>query len=58
MNQEKKVKNSVEPVSISSTETILNQMKYCICKIKINAIYGTGFFVKYLLEIILQKISL
>ena len=46
MNQEKKVKNSVEPVSISSTETILNQMKYYICKIKINAIYGTGFFCK------------
>jgi len=46
MNQEKKLKNSVEPVSISGTETILNQMKYYICKIKINAIYGTGFFCK------------
>ena len=46
MIKEKKLKNSAEPVSISSTKTILNQMMYCICKIKINETYGTGFFCK------------
>ena len=34
------------PVSMSGTETILNQMKNCVCKIKINQLYGTGFFCK------------
>ena len=46
MKQEKKIKKSVEPVSISATKIILNQMMFCICKIKINANYGTGFFCK------------
>ena len=46
MIKEKKLKNSAEPVSISSTKTILNQMMYYICKIKINETYGTGFFCK------------
>ena len=46
MEKEKKIRNMPEPVSISGTETILNQMKNCICKIKINQTYGTGFFCK------------
>ena len=54
MKEEIKIKGSVDPVNISGTKKILNQMKKCICKIKIkddnqegiiskNA-YGTGFF--------------
>ena len=46
MEIEKQLKNSVEPVSILGTKTILNQMMNCICKIKMNNIYGTGFFCK------------
>ena len=44
MEEEKKIKNMPDPVTISGTETILNQMKNCICKIKINKTNGTGFF--------------
>ena len=40
------IKNSPEPVNISGTKEILNQMMKCICKIKINNTYGTGFFCK------------
>ena len=46
MKKEKIIKSSVEPVNIKSTEKILNQMKNCICKIKIKNIYSTGFFCK------------
>ena len=46
MEKEKIIRNMPEPVSISGTETILNQMNNCICKIKINQTYGTGFFCK------------
>ena len=46
MENEKKIRNMPYPVSMSGTETILNQMKNCICKIKINQAYGTGFFCK------------
>lgn len=42
--QEKKIKNFPEPVSISGTRTILNQLINCICKIKIKGVNGTGFF--------------
>ena len=45
-NKEKYIQNSLEPVSIDSTEIILNQMKTCICKIHKNGIKGTGFFAK------------
>ena len=41
---EKKITGSPEPVSISSTEKILEQMKKCICKIKTDEAVGTGFF--------------
>ena len=42
--QEKKTKNFPEPVSISGTKTILNQLINCICKIKIKGADGTSFF--------------
>ena len=44
--KEKYIKDSIEPVSINSTEIILNQMKKCVCKIRIKGIKGTGFFAK------------
>ena len=44
MEDEKMIKNSPAPVDIAGTKTILNQMMNCICKIKINATNGTGFF--------------
>ena len=46
MDDEKMIKNSVDPVNISGTKTILNQMTDCICKIKVNSTFGTGFFCK------------
>ena len=46
MKQEKKLNNSPEPVSISGTKTILNQLMNCICKLNINGANGTGFFCK------------
>ena len=46
MEDEKKIKGSPDYISISGTETILNQMKNSICKIKINQTNGTGFFCK------------
>ena len=48
--QEKKIKNFPEPVNISGTRTILNQLINCICKIKIKGINGTGFFCSINLE--------
>ena len=44
MENEILLNNSPAPVDISGTKKILNQMKNCICKIKINAVNGTGFF--------------
>ena len=44
MKKEKKIKNSIDPVSISCTKKILDQMMNCICKIKIQGANGTGFF--------------
>ena len=38
--------NSTEPITIEETQKILEQMKNCICKIKSNENYGTGFFCK------------
>ena len=46
MKQEKKLNNSPEPVTISGTKTILNQLMNCICKLNINGVNGTGFFCK------------
>jgi len=56
MEEEIKIKGSADPVNISCTKTILNQMMICICKIKIKSAnkggiipkdaYATGFFCK------------
>ena len=46
MENEKMIKNSPDPISISGTKTILDQAMNCICKLKINNTYGTGFFCK------------
>ena len=45
-NKEKKINDSPEPVTISGTRTILNQLINCICKIKVDQSTGTGFFCK------------
>ena len=44
MEDEKMIKNSPDPVDISKTQTILNQMMNCVCKIRIDNTFGTGFF--------------
>ena len=46
MEQEKKIKDSPDPVNIAGTKAILEQMMNCICKIKIKGATGTGFFCK------------
>ena len=47
INLEKKLNNCPDPVSIKGTETILFQMKNCICQIiKSSGEKGTGFFCK------------
>ena len=40
----RKTKDSIEPISMTGTNKILDQLKNCICKIKIKEKYGTGFF--------------
>ena len=40
------INDSPDPVSISGTKIILNQMVNCICKIKLKNGSGTGFFCK------------
>ena len=42
--KEKYINNSIIPITLKSTETILNQMKNSICKIKKDNTIGTGFF--------------
>ena len=45
--KEKKLNNYSEPVSLETTEKIIEQMKNCICKINTeNGQKGTGFFCK------------
>ena len=44
--KEKHTQDSLEPISIKSTEIILEQMKRCVCKIHIGGIKGSGFFTK------------
>ena len=41
------IKGSIDKISITKTEKILNQIKNCVCKINGNKI-GTGFFCKIL----------
>ena len=45
--KEEKLNNYSEPVSLETTEKIIEQMKNCICKIRTeNGQKGTGFFCK------------
>ena len=44
VKKENEIKGSPEPVNISGTRTILEQMINCICKIKLKGADGTGFF--------------
>ena len=46
MKEENIILGSIEPINMINTEKILNQMKKCICKIKIENIKATGFFCK------------
>ena len=46
MKQENKIIGSTDPVDITHTKIILNQMINCICKIKTKDSFGTGFFCK------------
>ena len=44
--KEQYLKDSLTPVSIKTTEIILDQMKNCVCKIHKGKVNGTGFFVQ------------
>ena len=46
MEEERKINDSIDPVSIEGTKKILNQLMNCICKIKIKGEFRTGFFCK------------
>ena len=46
MEQEDKLKDSIEPVNIEGTKKILDQLMNYICKIKVKGRIGTGFFCK------------
>ena len=47
MEEEKKIVDSIDPVNIEGTKKILDQMRKCICKIKMKEEFGTGFFCKF-----------
>ena len=38
------IKGSSEPISYKTTNKIIETMKNCICRIKIEEIFGTAFF--------------
>ena len=44
--KELEIPDAIEPISIRSTEIILEQMKKCVCKIHVKGTKGTGFFIK------------
>ena len=44
--EEISIKDALSPVSIKSTEIILDQMKNCVCKIHKGSVNGTGFFIR------------
>ena len=44
IENEKFLENSPSPVTIEGTNTILNQLKTCVCKIENKLGNGTGFF--------------
>ena len=43
---EKEITRTPGPVSLKGTETIIKQMKYCVCRIYNEGSKGTGFFAK------------
>ena len=43
-HKEKKIKDSIKPISLPKQEVITKQMKKCVCKIHKNGLNGTGFF--------------
>ena len=45
-NQEKCIKNAIDPVSKERAKKIIYQMENCVCKIYSNGSTGTGFFTK------------
>ena len=44
--KEQLLKDTIDPVSMKTTEIILDQMKSCVCKIHKGKINGSGFFVQ------------
>ena len=44
--KEKKIKDSIRPISLKIQKEITKQMEKCACKIHINGNNGTGFFAK------------
>ena len=44
--KEKFLQDSIEPITLESTNIIISQMKKCVCKIHRGGIKGTGFFIK------------
>ena len=44
--KELEIPDAIEPISIRSTEIILEQMKKCVCKIHKGETKGTGFFAR------------
>ena len=46
IKKEKILQNAVGPIFIKSAEIIISQMKNCLCKIKDEDMFSTGFFCK------------
>ena len=44
--KEQLLKDTIDPVSMKTTEIILDQMKSCVCKIHKGKINGSGFFIQ------------
>ena len=44
--KEQLLKDTIDPVSMKTTEIILDHMKTCVCKIHKGKINGSGFFVQ------------
>ena len=40
------IKDAVDPVSLKTSKTILDQMENCVCKMHVGKKKGTGFFMK------------
>ena len=46
VQEEKSIKNAIEPVSLTRSKKIIEQMEKCVCKIYVKGSTGTGFFSK------------